>query len=82
MDGGEVDNREVDEVCTSRTGERLMEVLRTNQLEARTSTAASLDSYLDRPPELVRVINTYDTVTEFTGDSQSGLAREERTQSA
>ena len=51
----------------TKTGERVMEVLRTNQPEARTPTAASLDSYPDRPPELVPVDITEDTVTTVAG---------------
>ena len=41
----------------------MMEVLCTNYPEARPPTAASLDSYLDRPPDLVLVDITDDTVT-------------------
>ena len=44
-----------------------MEVMRTNHPEARASTAASLYSYLDRPPELVPVNITDDTVTVVAG---------------
>ena len=35
--------------CT-KTGDRVMEVLRAKHLEARTPTAAIMDSYPDRPP--------------------------------
>ena len=38
-----------------------MEVLRTKHLEARAPTLASLDSYPDRPPQLVPVNITDDT---------------------
>ena len=48
--------------CT-KTGDRVMEVLRTKHLEARTPTAASLESYPGQPPELTRVDITEDTVT-------------------
>ena len=44
-----------------------MEVLRTKHLEGRTPTAASLDSYLGRPPELTPVDITKDTVTAVVG---------------
>ena len=44
-----------------------MEVLRTKHPEAWTPTAASLDSYPDRPPEISPVDITYDTVTEVAG---------------
>ena len=40
--------------CT-KTGDRVMEVLRAKHPEARTLTAAILDSYPDRPPELTPV---------------------------
>ena len=44
-----------------------MEVLRTKHLDARPPSAASLDTFLDRPPELVSVDITNDTVTEVAG---------------
>ena len=44
-----------------------MEVLRTKHLEARPPTAASLDSYPDRPPEIVSVDITNDMVTAVVG---------------
>ena len=50
------------ERCTKKGG-RVMKVLRTNHLESRTPTAASLDSYLDRPPDIFPVDITNDTVT-------------------
>ena len=50
------------ERCT-KTGDRVMEVLRAKHPESRTQTAASLYSYPDRPPELVPVEITDDTVT-------------------
>ena len=40
--------------CT-KTGDQVMEVLRAKHLESRTPTAASLDSYPDRPPEITPV---------------------------
>ena len=39
----------IEELCT-KTGERVMEILRTKHLEARPPTSVSLDSYLDCPP--------------------------------
>ena len=50
------------ERCT-KMGDRVMEVLRTKHPEARTPTAASLDCYTGRPPELTPVDITDDTVT-------------------
>ena len=50
------------ERCT-KTGDRVMEVLRAKHPESRTPTAASLYSYPERPPELVPVEITDDTVT-------------------
>ena len=47
--------------CT-KTGDRVLEVLRTKHPEARTPTAASLDSYTGHPPELTLVDITDDTV--------------------
>ena len=44
-----------------------MEVLRAKHPEARTTTASSLDSYPDRPPELTPVYITNDTVTAVAG---------------
>ena len=44
-----------------------MEVMRTKHPEARPPTAASLDSYPDRPPELVPVDITNETVTLVAG---------------
>ena len=52
--------------CT-KTGDRVMEVLRYKHPEARTPTAASLDSYPDRPPELTSLDITDDTVTAVAG---------------
>ena len=48
--------------CT-KTGERVIDMLRTKHPEARTPTAASLDSYPSRPLELTPVEITKDTVT-------------------
>ena len=48
--------------CT-KTGDRVMEVLRIKHPEARTPTASSLESYPGRPPELTTVDITKDTVT-------------------
>ena len=50
------------ERCKKKGG-RVMKVLRTNHLESRTPTAASLDSYPDRPPDIFPVDITNDTVT-------------------
>ena len=49
--------------CT-KTGDRVMEVLRKKHPEARTHKTANLDSYPGRPPELTPVDTTEDTVTE------------------
>ena len=54
------------ERCT-KTGDRVMEVLRTKHPEARTPTAESLDCYTGRPPELTSVDITDDTVTAVAG---------------
>ena len=54
------------ERCTKK-GERVMEVLRTKHLDARPSTAVSLDLYPDLPTELVPVDLTNDTVTAVAG---------------
>ena len=52
--------------CT-KTGDRVMEVLRAKHPEAWTPTAASLDSYPDRPPELSPANITDDTDTAVAG---------------
>ena len=57
--------------CT-KTGNRVMEVLRTKHPEARTPTAASLDSYLSCPPSLTMVDITEDTVTAVAGRLSGG----------
>ena len=57
--------------CT-KTGDRVMEVLRAKHPEAQTPTAASLDSYPDRPPELTPVDITNDTVTAVAGRLSGG----------
>ena len=46
-----------------KTGDRVMEVLRTKQPEAQIPTAANLDSYPGRPPELTPAEITEDMVT-------------------
>ena len=50
------------DLCT-KTGEKVIEVLRTKHLDACPSTTASLDTYPDRPLDLVPVDITDDTVT-------------------
>ena len=57
--------------CT-KTGDRVMEVLRAKHPEARTPTAVSLESYPDRPPELTPVDITNDTVTAVVGRLSGG----------
>ena len=64
------------ERCT-KTGDRVMEVLRAKHPEAQAPTVASLDPYLDQPPELVPVDITDDAVTEVVGrlSGRAGLGR-------
>ena len=57
--------------CT-KTGDQVMEVLRSKHPEARTPTAASLDSYPNRPLELTQVDIADDTVTAFVGKLSGG----------
>ena len=52
--------------CT-KTGDQVMEVLRAKHPEARTPTAASLESYPYRPPELTSIDITNDAVTAVMG---------------
>ena len=59
------------ELCT-KTGERVMEVLHTKHPDARPLTAESLDTYPDRPPELVPIDITGNTVTEVAGQLYRG----------
>ena len=61
--------------CT-KTGDRVMEMLRTKHPEARTPTAASLNSYMGRPPELTPVDITEDTVTAVSGRLSGGAGLE------
>ena len=70
---------QLSEMCTT-TGERVMEVMCTKNPEACPPTAASLESYLDRPPELVPVGITNNTVTEVTGRLSGGAGQGGRTQ--
>ena len=49
-----------------------MEVLRTKYPDARPPTAASLDTYPDRPPELVPVDITDNTVKEMAVQLSGG----------
>ena len=55
-----------------KTGDQVMEVLRTKHPEARTPTAAILDSYMGRPPELTLVDITEDTLTTVAGRLSGG----------
>ena len=59
------------ELCTS-TGERVMEVLRTKHTEACPLAAASLESYPDRPLDLVPVDTTGDTNPDVVGRISGG----------
>ena len=55
-----------------KTGDRVLEVLRAKHPEARTPTAACLESYTERPPELTPVNNTDDRVTAVAGRLSGG----------
>ena len=63
------------ERCT-KTGNRVMEVLRTKHPEALSPTAAKLDSYLDRPTDIFPVDITNDMVTaveeQLSGGARTG----------
>ena len=61
------------DLCTN-TGERVIEVLCTKNLDERPLTASILDRYTDLPPEIVPMDITDDTVTEVDG-KLSGWAR-------
>ena len=61
--------------CT-KYWERMMEVLRTKHPGASPPYSASLKSYTDRPPELVPVDITEDTVTEISGRLSRGTKPE------
>ena len=50
-----------------KTGDWVLEVLRAKQPEARTPTAACLESYTGRPPKLTPVDITDDTVAAVAG---------------
>ena len=53
----------------------MMEVLRTKQPKAQTPTAANLDSYLRRTPEITPVDITEDTVTVVAGGLSGGAGQ-------
>ena len=55
-----------------KTGDPVMEVLCTKHPDARTPTAASLESYPGQPPELTPVDITKDTVTAVAGRLSGG----------
>ena len=57
--------------CT-KTGDRVMEVLRTKHPEARTPTVASLNHYKGRPLELTPVDTTKETETAVAGRLSGG----------
>ena len=59
------------ERCT-KTGDRVLEVLRTKHPEARSPTAACLESYTGRPPELTLADITDDPVTVVAGRLSGG----------
>ena len=58
-------------LCTE-TGERVMEVLHTKQPDACSPTTSSLDTYPERPPELLPVDITNGMVTEVVGRISGG----------
>ena len=60
-----------EETCT-KTGERVMEVLRTKHPDARPPSAESLDAYPDNLPEMVPVNITDDVVTAAAGRLSGG----------
>ena len=55
-----------------KTGDQVLEVLRAKHLEARTPTAACLESYTGRPPEFTPVDITDYTVTVVAGRLSGG----------
>ena len=63
------------ERCT-KTGERVIKVLRTKHPEDHPPTAASLDLYPDRPPEFVPVDITDYMVTAVAGQISGGARTE------
>ena len=60
-----------DDHCT-KTGELVMEVLRTKHPDARPLSAASLDAYPDNPPEMVPVNIMDDVVSAVAGRLSGG----------
>ena len=59
------------ERCT-KTGDRVMEVICTKHPEARTPTAASLDSYMGQPTKITPVDINEDTVIAVAGRLSGG----------
>ena len=66
MDHGASRVLQPEDTC-KKTGDRMMEVIRTNHPEAWTHMAASLYNYKGRPLELTSVDITEDTVTAVAG---------------
>ena len=60
-----------EEHCTE-TGYRVMDLMCTKHLNARLPQAASIETYKGRPPEIVPVEITEDTVTEVVGHLSGG----------
>ena len=60
-----------EEQCT-KTGGRLLEVLHTKNPDARPPSAACLDAYLGKPPEMVLVDITDDVVSAVAGRLSGG----------
>ena len=56
----------------NKTGERVMKVLHTKHLDEHPLPVASIDTYPDRPPDIVPVDITDDTVTEVAGQLSGG----------
>ena len=61
-----------EEKCT-KTGERVMEVLRTKHPDARPPSVASLDAYPNNPPEMVSVVITDNVVAVVAGRLLGGV---------
>ena len=60
-----------DDKCT-KTGELVMEVLCTKNLDARLPSVKILDAYPENPPEMVAVYITEDVVTAVAGRLSGG----------
>ena len=62
---------QIEEHCIKQK-ERMMDILHTRHPDTRRPSSASIESYTDRPPELVPMDITENTATEIAGSLSRG----------